>query len=255
MRQRIVAGNWKMNTNRESARQLAEAVARGVTDDRVVVILCPPFVYLPTVAAAIAGSRLSLGAQNCHDKPKGAYTGEISAEMLVDVGCKYVIIGHSERRHGLGETDTWLNSKLHSALQAGLHVLFCVGETRSERDAGQVYQVLDRQLTDGLSGPGMDSATLARIIIAYEPVWAIGTGLTATPQDAQDAHLHIRRRVGQLFGDAVAANMPILYGGSVDREKAPGLFAQPDTDGGLIGGASLKADDFLSIIAAAAAGK
>lgn len=249
MRQRVVAGNWKMNTTRESGRQLAAAVAKVVADDRVRVVVCPPFPYLGSVGEAIAGSRVALGAQNCHDKPKGAYTGEVSAEMVVDAGCTYVILGHSERRHGLGESDAFINSKVKTALAAGLQVILCVGETESERDSGKMEEVFTRQVTVGMAGLKVED--LGRLVLAYEPVWAIGTGRTAKPEEAQAAHVFLRGQVGKLFGEKAAAALPILYGGSVDREKAPALFAQADIDGGLIGGASLKPDDFLAIVQAA----
>ncbi|MFO0927041.1 MAG: triose-phosphate isomerase [Gemmataceae bacterium] len=251
MRERVVAGNWKMNTVRETGRQLAAAIAKGVTDDRVTVIVCPPFPFLAAVGEAIAGTRVALGAQNCHDKPKGAFTGEVSAEMLVDAGCKYVILGHSERRHILGETDAFINRKVKAALAAGLKVILCVGETEAERVGGQMEAVFTRQVTEGMAGLTADDLT--RLVLAYEPVWAIGTGRTASPADAQAAHVFLRGQVAKLFGEKSAAALPIQYGGSVDREKAPALFAQADIDGGLIGGASLKPDDFLAIVQAARA--
>lgn len=250
MRQPVVAGNWKMNTLRETGRQLAAAVARGVSDDRVRVIVCPPFPFLGSVGEALTGTRVALGAQNCHDKPKGAFTGEVSAEMLADAGCQYVILGHSERRHGLGETDAFINSKVKTALAAGLQVILCVGETEAERDGGRMEAVFTRQVNDGMAGLKADD--LPRVVLAYEPVWAIGTGRTAKPEEAQAAHVFLRGLVAKLFGEKAAGALPILYGGSVDREKAPALFAQADIDGGLIGGASLKPDDFLGIVQAAA---
>src|SRR5262245_48982849 len=186
MRPRIVAGNWKMNTTRETARQLAAAVvARLGGDDGVRVILCPPFPYLYTVKETLGGSRITLGAQNCHWETAGAYTGEVSPAMLQDVGCEYVLLGHSERRHGLGESDAFINFKVHTALEAGLHVILCVGETLEERKAKRVERVFDRQVAAALSGFSPDA--FARLVLAYEPVWAIGTGETAKPEQAQQA--------------------------------------------------------------------
>jgi len=247
MRPRIVAGNWKMNTTRQMAKQLASAVVQGAgAIDSVHVVLCPPFPYLTTVAEALAGSRVALGGQNCHDKEKGAFTGEVSAVMLLDVGCKHVILGHSERRHVLGESDAFISAKVKTALKAGLEAILCVGETSEERKAGRDEEVCSQQVSAGLAG--LDEQSLSRVVIAYEPVWAIGTGVTAKPEEAQAMHAFIRGQLGKQFGEAAAARCPILYGGSVDREKAPALFAQSDIDGGLIGGASLKADEFLDII-------
>ena len=250
MRPRIVAGNWKMNTNRKTAEDLARAVVEGVKGlDGVTTILCPPFVYLPAVAGVVAGSGVSLGAQNCHAEMTGAYTGEVSPSMLKDVGCGYVIIGHSERRHGMAESDGIINFKVHTALEAGLSVILCVGETLEERKAKRMERVFARQVAAALSG--LTPEQLRHIILAYEPVWAIGTGETATPEQAQEAHRFIRSHIEHLHGKAVAAAMPILYGGSVKADNAAGLFSKPDVDGGLIGGASLKAADFLAIVRAA----
>ncbi len=250
MRPRIVAGNWKMNTLRDSACALASAVAEGAKSIKgVEVVVCPPFPYLIPVADALAGSAVALGAQNCHAEPAGAYTGEVSPAMLKDVGCKYVILGHSERRHGLHESDGFINFKVHAALEAGLHVILCVGETLEERKAKRAERVFDRQVAAALSGLSADAFT--RLVLAYEPVWAIGTGETATPEQAQQAQSRIRERIAQLHGEKVASALPILYGGSVKADNASGLFAQPDVDGGLIGGASLKAAEFLAIVKAA----
>jgi triosephosphate isomerase len=247
MRPRIVAGNWKMNLTSAPARDLAAAIVQGAgSDRRVQAILCPPFPYLSLVRDAITGSPVALGAQNCFDRMEGAYTGEVSPRMLADVGCSHVLVGHSERRHGLGERDDWLARKVRAARDAGLTVILCVGETLEERQNGQAESVFDRQVRSTLTG--LDAAALAGVILAYEPVWAIGTGHVATPEVAQRAHFHIRARLAEMG----AGEMPILYGGSVTAQNAAGLFAQPDIDGGLIGGASLKADSFLAIIRAAA---
>jgi triosephosphate isomerase len=250
MRQRIVAGNWKMNTTRQTARNLASAIVRGVDGmDGVGVIVCPPFPYLIGVGEAIAGSKVVLAAQNCHDRRDGAFTGEVSPTMLLDVGCRYVILGHSERRHGLGESDTFISSKVRAALDVGLRVILCIGETLDERQQGRFEEVFYRQLATALSG--LKAEQLAQVTIAYEPVWAIGTGHTATPQQAQEAHVFIRNHIRKDFSGEAAESMSILYGGSVNAANAAELFRQPDIDGGLIGGASLKADAFLAIVQAA----
>ncbi len=245
-RTKFIAGNWKMFTTAQSGRELATAIARGVEDDRVRVAVCPPFPYLAQVGEVLRGSRVALGAQNLYPAKEGAFTGEVSPAMLVDVGCRYVIVGHSERRHILGESDDFINRKVHAALDAGLSVILCVGETEPEREANQTEAVLERQLTSGLKGVPADR--IDRVVIAYEPVWAIGTGKNATPQQAQDAHAFLRRRFGQLYDAAAAERLTIQYGGSAKPDNVASLLAQPDVDGGLVGGASLKADLFLAII-------
>ncbi|HXG11275.1 MAG TPA: triose-phosphate isomerase [Gemmataceae bacterium] len=249
MRKPFVAGNWKMYTTRSRAQALAAAVAAGVgAEDRVTVAVCPPFPYLLTVAEVLRGSKVALGAQNLYPETEGAFTGEVSPLMLKDVGCTHVILGHSERRR-LGETDAFINRKVRSALAAGLQVILCLGETIDERKAGKTEAVLDGQLTAGLAD--VAAADLARLVLAYEPVWAIGTGLTATPDQAQEAHAFLRRRVGELYNSATAEALLIQYGGSVKPDNAASLLQQPDVDGALVGGASLKADDFLAIVRAA----
>jgi triosephosphate isomerase len=245
-RKKFIAGNWKMHTTSESARALATAIVAGVTDTRVRVAVAPPFPYLALVAEVLAGSPVSLAAQNTHPANEGAFTGEVSPLMLRDVGCTHVIIGHSERRHGLGESDEFLNRKLHAALAAGLQPIFCVGETLDEREGGTTERVIRRQLDAGLQG--FDPARTDDLTIAYEPVWAIGTGRNATPQQAQDAHSCLRRRYGELFGNEPASRVAVLYGGSATPQNAPEIAAQPDVDGALVGGASLKPDLFLSIV-------
>jgi triosephosphate isomerase len=250
-RQKFVAGNWKMYTDRASARQLAGAVVRGLGgDDRVRVALCPPFPYLLVVAEVLTGSPVALGAQNCYLEKEGAFTGEVSPTMLLDVGCRHVILGHSERRHKLGESDSFINAKVRAALAAGLHVILCLGETLQERQSGRTEAVLQTQLAGSLAG--LNAAGLANVVLAYEPVWAIGTGHNATPEQAQQAHAFIRGWIRQHFGEESAAALPIQYGGSVKPDNAAELLRQPDVDGGLIGGASLKADQFLAIVRAAA---
>ncbi len=254
-RRPMVAGNWKMNTDRAGALRLALDVADGVRDfsDSVDVAVCPPFVYLDAVGRALsaAGSAVALGAQDVYFEPDGAFTGEISASMLRDLACAQVLTGHSERRHVLGESDELVAQKTAAVLSAGLNCILCVGETLEQRRAGQTDAVNERQVRAALKG--LDASVLTRLTIAYEPVWAIGTGMTATPADAQDAHAKIRALLRSEVGDAPANSTRILYGGSVKPSNAAELFSQPDIDGGLIGGASLKASDFLAIVRAAKA--
>jgi fructose-bisphosphate aldolase class I len=250
MCQKFVIGNWKMNTTAAEANRLAKAVVDGMgIEDSVTVAVCPPFPYLALVGEILKGSRVALGAQNLYPEKEGAFTGEVSPTMLLDLGCKYVILGHSERRHKLGETDAFINQKVRVALAAGLDVILCVGETLDQRKADQTEAVLDRQLMEGLAGLSAD--TLPRLIIAYEPVWAIGsTGHHATPQQAQEAHAVIRRRFVQMFGEKSAQVLAIQYGGSVNPENAAALFSRPGVNGVLIGGDSLNADQFLAIVQA-----
>jgi len=247
MRQKFVAGNWKMYTNSTTARQLAAAVVKGLGDEkRVKVAVCPPSPYLTLVAEVLRGSVVALGAQNAYAEKEGAFTGEVSPVMLADVGCRYVILGHSERRHKLGETDAFINRKVHAALAAGLQVILCLGETLAERQANRTEAVLETQIAGSLAG--MDAAGMTKVVLAYEPVWAIGTGQTATPEQAQQAHAFVRGRIASRFGEETARTLPIQYGGSVKPENVASLLHQPDVDGGLIGGASLNADQFLTII-------
>jgi triosephosphate isomerase len=249
MRQKFVAGNWKMYTNAATARRLAEAIVKGLGSESVAVAVCPPFPYLMLVGDVLRGSPVALGAQNCYVEREGAFTGEVSPAMLADVGCRYVILGHSERRHKLGETDAFINRKVHAALSAGLEVILCLGETLAERQGGQTESVLSAQLDGSLAG--LDAVALARVVLAYEPVWAIGTGQNATPEQAQQAHAFLRGRVAAHFGREAADRLVIQYGGSVKPENAAILLHEPDVVGGLIGGASLNADLFLAIIRAA----
>jgi triosephosphate isomerase len=239
-----------MNKDAAAGRELVESLkplVAGFTDADVVV--CPPFTTLGAVVAAAAGSNIKVGAQNVHWAESGAFTGEISAEMLVSAGVEYVIIGHSERRQYFGETDATVNSRLKAALKAGLKPIVCVGETLAEREGGKTNDVIGRQLRDGLAG--LTAADMAEVIIAYEPVWAIGTGKTATPAIAEETHKFIRETVSALFGGAVASALRIQYGGSMKPENARELVAQADIDGGLIGGAALKADSFARLISEA----
>ncbi len=250
MRDKFVAGNWKMYGTAASCRALAKAVVDGLgAERRVRVAVCPPTPYLTVTADALRGSAVELGGQNCYTEKEGAFTGEVSPAMLADVGCKWVILGHSERRHKLGETDAFISRKVHAALAAGLHVILCLGETLDERNGHRTEAVLDAQLTGSLAG--LDAAGLRRVVLAYEPVWAIGTGVNATPEQAQQAHAYIRGRIAKRFGEEAARTLPIQYGGSVKPDNAAALMHQPDVDGGLIGGASLKADQFLTIVRAA----
>jgi triosephosphate isomerase (TIM) len=250
MRQKFVAGNWKMFTTAATARQLAAAVVRGLgSERRVAVAVCPPAPYLIPVGEVLRGSAVALGAQNCYAEKEGAFTGEVSPAMLADVGCRYVILGHSERRHQLGEGDALVNRKVHAALTAGLDVILCLGETLAERQAERTEAVLEAQLAGSLAG--VEAAGLAHVVLAYEPVWAIGTGRNATPEQAEQAHAFLRQRIGARYGEKSARALLIQYGGSVKPENAAALLHQPDVDGGLIGGASLHADQFLAIVRAA----
>lgn len=250
MRKKFIAGNWKMFTDRAGARKLAAAVAEGVKGDNAVdVAVCPPFPYLATVAEILQGSNIRLGAQNLYPEKEGAFTGEVSPAMLQDVGCQLVILGHSERRHKLGEDNNFINRKVHAALAVGLQVILCVGETLPEREAGVTEKVLDLQITQGLYG--ITGEKLAQMVIAYEPVWAIGTGKNATPEQAQEAHAFLRQRIGQLCGAPAAEKLIIQYGGSAKPENVKTLLTQPDVDGALVGGASLQAELFLAILALA----
>ena len=251
MRKFLVAGNWKMNGDRASNATLVGGILGGMGgSDQVDVLVCPPFPYLVAVGGNAAGTDLMLGAQNVSEHGSGAFTGEVSAAMLEDVGCRYVIVGHSERRALFGESDDQVAAKFAAAAAGGLIPILCVGETLDERDAGTTEDVIERQLGAVLSTSG--AAAFAAAVIAYEPVWAIGTGKVATPEQAQDVHRFIRGRLAA-EDETVAGNVQILYGGSMKGENAPGLLAMPDIDGGLIGGASLKPDDFLAIVNAAIA--
>lgn len=252
MRQPLVAGNWKMNGTRASATALAEAVKAGAAKlGGVDVTLCPSFVFLGEVQAVLAGSTVKLGGQDVSVHPAGAYTGEISAAMLREFGCDYVIVGHSERRSYHGESDSLVADKMIAAYKAGLVPMVCVGETLEEREAEQTEMIIGRQI-DALLANDKCARALGAAVIAYEPVWAIGTGRTASPQQAQEVHAFIRGRLAR-HDPALAARMQILYGGSVKPDNSAELFAMADIDGGLIGGASLKADDFLAICQAARA--
>ena len=248
MRRKFVAGNWKMFTTASEAVALAKAVAAGAPKGLDLAV-CPPFVYLDAVVKALAGTALGVGAQNMHFEEKGAFTGEISPVMLKDVKVRYVILGHSERRHVFGENDDLISRKVKAALAHGLDPILCIGEKLEEREAGRTMAVCERQTRAGLSG--VSAVDMARVTIAYEPVWAIGTGKNATPEQAQEVHAAVRALLAALYGRQVADATRIQYGGSVKPENARDIFCRPDVDGGLIGGASLKADSFLAIADAA----
>jgi triosephosphate isomerase len=250
MHQKFIVGNWKMYTNGAAARRLAAAVVDGLgSEDRVTVAVCPPFPYLALVGEILKGSRVALGAQNLYPEKEGAFTGEVSPTMLLDLGCRYVILGHSERRHTLGESDAFINQKVRVALASGLDVILCVDETQEQREADATEAVLDRQLVQGLDG--VSAETLNRLTIAYEPVWAIGSlGHHATPEQAEEAHTVIRHRFARLFGETSAQALDIQYGGSVKPENAAEMLGRHGVDGALIGGASLNAEQFLAIVRA-----
>ena len=248
MRQTMVAGNWKMNGTTNSVRELVSGIKAGLNGQSAEIVVCPPFVYIPTVAAEIADSAITLAAQYMSDQDAGAYTGEVSGPMLKDVGCEYVILAHSERRAMYGETDEVAANKYGAALKNNLKPIFCIGETLEEREQGITEDVVARQVDAIIDAEGV--ASLANAVLAYEPVWAIGTGKTATPEQAQSVHAFIRGRIADQDA-GIAEGLRILYGGSMNPSNAAELIAQPDIDGGLIGGASLKPEDFLAIINAA----
>ena len=249
MRKKIVAGNWKMNTNlQESLALAAELKNHKSTDSSKMMVVCPPFPWIIPVKETLKGSDIFVGAQNCSDKEQGAFTGEVSANMLASAGVSHVILGHSERRAIYGETNEQVALKIKAALAKGLQVIFCCGETLEERNTGNLDNVLKTQIEVALGK--LSPEDLSNIIIAYEPVWAIGTGVTASPEQAQEVHAFIRAFISQIFTDEIANQMTILYGGSCNAQNASTLFAQSDIDGGLIGGAALKSADFIAIFEA-----
>ena len=253
MRKPFVAGNWKMNTDSQGAVALAKAIAAesvdALSDNKITIAVCPPSVYLSAVAGALNGSCVGLGAQNVYSEEKGAFTGEVSVSMLKDVGCTYTLIGHSERRHVFGETNDMVNKKVHAAISGGLLPILCVGELLEEREAGNTEDVVKTQIIEGLRG--VDAAKMQAVTLAYEPVWAIGTGLTATPEQAQEVHAFIRSILTDLYDASLAEEIRIQYGGSAKASNAAELLGKKDVDGLLVGGASLKAADFMGIIEAA----
>lgn len=242
----MVAGNWKMNKNLQEGVALATELKEAVKDANCAVVIGTPFIHLATVAELLKDSPIAVAAENCADHDKGAYTGEVSAEMVKSTGAEYVILGHSERRQYYGETYEMLKEKTLLALANGLKVIFCIGEVKEEREAGQQNEVVKAQLEGSVFN--LTAEQWANITLAYEPVWAIGTGLTATPAQAQEIHAYIRELVAKQYGAEVADNTTILYGGSCNEKNAAELFANPDVDGGLIGGAALVAEKFLAII-------
>lgn len=251
IRKKLIAGNWKMNKTSADALELVDAVVAEVgRGTEVDVVVCPPFTALESVAKSLEGSNVKLGAQNMHPETSGAFTGEISAGMLRELYVRFVILGHSERRSLMGETDAFINAKVLAALKSELKPILCVGESLAEREAGDTLKVVQTQLEGGLAGVAKEQAT--NLVIAYEPVWAIGTGKVATTEQAQEVHAFIRGLLTKIFGPAAAGKMRILYGGSMKPANAPELLAEKDIDGGLIGGASLEARSFVDLVKAAA---
>lgn len=250
MRKKVIAGNWKMNKDLNESQNLVSGIIDGLgNENKCDVVVCPPFTSLNEVHSLIKNTPIKLGAQNVYYETDGAFTGEVSTGMLKSVGCDYVIIGHSERRTIFGEKDELLNKKNKKALADGLKVIFCIGESLAQREEGITNSIVEKQLQKGLDG--ISSEELNNIIIAYEPVWAIGTGKTATPEQAQEVHAFIRNYISQKYSKESGEGLIIQYGGSVKPDNAASLLSQPDIDGALIGGACLKVDSFLSIIAAA----
>ena len=249
-RKTIIAGNWKMNKKASETKAFAEELKAILPRGKwCTVVLCVPFVDIPMAIRSLKDTRVAIGAQNLHDEPSGAYTGEISADMLKGLGVKYVIVGHSERRHYFGETDFVVNRKVHAALNAGLNPIVCVGESLQQREMGVTMELIAYQVRTALSGVPADQ--MRHVVIAYEPIWAIGTGKTATAEQANEVCEAIRTAIRKLYGARIARAVTIQYGGSMNPGNARQLLAQPDVDGGLIGGASLKPNEFVAIINAA----
>ena len=250
MRRPLIAGNWKMNLSRDESVALASGIAAGEIGAGVDVLVCPTYVYLDAVAQAAKGSdQVQVGAQDIYFEEKGAFTGEISTAMVKDIGCSHVILGHSERRNVIGESDELINKKIQAVLAAGLTPVLCVGELLEQREAGKTMEVVKSQIEGSLAGLSADQVN--KTVIAYEPVWAIGTGKTASPEQAQEVHADLRKLLAERYTEATANEVRILYGGSVKPDNAADLLSQEDIDGALVGGASLKSDSFLQIIAAA----
>jgi triosephosphate isomerase (TIM) len=253
MRTPLVIGNWKANGTLAEARPLAAAIRDGLKrPGRVDVVVCPPFTALQAVGEILAGTPIILGAQTCHHEPSGAHTGEIGPPMLVELGCRFVLCGHSERRHEMGETDEQINRKVGSALRHGLTPVLCMGETAEERRQGLTFMTVEGQLRAGLAG--LDGAALARCVLAYEPVWAIGTGVNATPAQAAEVHGYLRGLLSEVGSKELAQGVRILYGGSVKADNADTLLVEQEIDGALVGGASLSAPGFIAIVRKAARG-
>lgn len=249
MRRPLIAGNWKMNLNRAESAALAKGIVAGVGTAGADVAVCPPALFLDAVGQVVAGSPVALGAQNFYHEADGAFTGEVSGRMLLDLGCHYVILGHSERRHILGESNADVNRKVRAALAQGLTPIVCLGETLEQREAGQTPDIVREQLHGSLAG--LTATQVAGLVLAYEPVWAIGTGKVATPEQAEEVHADLRSVLASRYNAATAEQVRIQYGGSVKPDNAGELLACPNIDGALVGGASLKADSFLGILAAA----
>jgi triosephosphate isomerase len=251
MRKKIVAGNWKMNISLTEGQELFSEIKKLVRKEvkgNQGIVVCPPFIHISSLAQSLADDSLAIGAQNCHQSDSGAFTGEVSASMLASAGASYVIIGHSERRLYFAESNVQLAQKLDVVLKNGILPIFCIGETLEQRNDGSYFDVIKSQLAEAAFH--LQEADFAKLVIAYEPVWAIGTGLTASPVQAQEIHSYIRKLIAEKYNPSLASNLTILYGGSCNPKNASELFAQPDIDGGLIGGASLKARDFVEIIKA-----
>ena len=248
MRKKVIAGNWKMHKDLSESQSLITKLTNALSKEEVKcdVIICPPYTSLSEAAALTKNTKVKLGAQNMHFEDKGAFTGEISAAMLKSVGCEFVILGHSERRAIFGESDQMINKKIKKALNSGLNPIFCIGETLQERESGIMNDVIKRQVTEGLQQ--VSKGEMEKIIVAYEPVWAIGTGVTATPAQAQEVHVYVRSLISDIFGNDTAEKLIIQYGGSVKPNNASELLSQNDIDGALVGGACLEADSFISII-------
>ncbi len=246
MRKPMIAGNWKLHkTLEESASLVAELIQAVADNHKVEIVVAPVYTALGKVAETISGSNIKLAAQNCYPEPHGAYTGEVSPPLLKDVGCQYVIIGHSERRQLFGESDELINNKARALAETGLGIIFCIGETLEEREAGKMFDILRRQVHSGLKN--LSAKQMADVVVAYEPVWAIGTGKTASDEQAQEAHTFIRALLTELYDEHTANATRILYGGSVKPSNVDNLMSQPDVDGALVGGASLNAEDFARI--------
>jgi len=246
MRRPFIAGNWKLNKTIAEALELASSLKAELAEiNDVDIVVAPVFTALGPVAALLTGSNISVAAQNCYPEKTGAFTGEVSPHLLQDAGCRHAIVGHSERRQLFAESDAFINAKIRALLAEGMTAIFCIGETLEEREKGRMFDVLARQVSEGLKG--LDAVAMSGVVVAYEPVWAIGTGKTATDEQAQEAHAFIRAQLESLFGEAAAEATRILYGGSVKPDNVDGLMAMPDIDGTLVGGASLKAADFARI--------
>ena len=252
MRTKVVAGNWKMNNDLNGSISLISDLKKGLSDKNlnVITIVCPPFTSLETANTLLKGSDIKLGAQNMYFEESGAFTGEVSAQMLLGTGCEYVILGHSERRTIFGESNQTINKKIKTAVKHQLKPIFCIGETLEEREKEITFKVIETQIREGLDS--LSESDLSNLIIAYEPVWAIGTGRNATPEQAQEVHHFIRELISEIFSAAFADSLIIQYGGSVKPENSKDLMSQPDIDGALVGGACLKADSFVKIIESAA---